>query len=90
MVSGVIACLRAARTLAVQARLLRPDCACIVRSGLGQAEGGAEKALAASHLSRVGLVVVAGEVKQAVEDEDLEFRGQSGRARGPGAGRWER
>jgi hypothetical protein len=36
-------------------------------------EGGAESCFAGSHLAVVGLVVQAGEVKQAVEDEDAEL-----------------
>jgi len=36
-------------------------------------ELGAEAALAARHLAGVGCVVVAGEVQQAVQDEDFEL-----------------
>jgi hypothetical protein len=43
---------------------------------LGKAETGAEEALAASHFAVVGLVVVTGEVEEAVEDEDLDFSGE--------------
>ena len=36
----------------------------------------AAQALAARHLSRVGLVVVSGQMEQAVEDEDFDFYGE--------------
>ena len=42
---------------------------------LGEAEAGAEFLFAAGHLAGVGFVVVAGEVEEAVEDEDLQFAG---------------
>jgi hypothetical protein len=42
----------------------------------GEIESGAEEALAAGHLAGVGLMVVSGEVEQAVEDEDLDFGGE--------------
>jgi hypothetical protein len=41
---------------------------------LWEAQPGAELALAAGHLAVVYFVVVAGEVEQAVENEDLDFR----------------
>jgi len=40
---------------------------------LGQPEACSEQALAAAHLSRVGFVVVAGKVEQAVKHEHLDF-----------------
>jgi hypothetical protein len=43
---------------------------------LGQAEGGAEFFLAASHFAVVDLVVVAGQVEQTVKDKDLQFTGE--------------
>ncbi len=43
---------------------------------LGQAKLGAEKTFAAGHLAGVGFVIVAGEVEQAVQDEDLDFGGE--------------
>jgi hypothetical protein len=43
---------------------------------LGQAEDGTKAALAARHLTGVRFVVVAGEVQEAVEDQDLNFRGK--------------
>jgi hypothetical protein len=42
----------------------------------GRPSRGAEQTLAASHLAGVGFVVVAGEMKQAVKDEDLDFCGE--------------
>ena len=39
----------------------------------GQAETGAQISLAAVPSAGVGFVIVAGEVEQAVEDEDLEL-----------------
>ena len=40
---------------------------------LRQPQAGAEQALATSHLARVGFVVVAGKMEQAVENENFDF-----------------
>jgi hypothetical protein len=40
---------------------------------LGKFQFCAKEAFAAGHLSDVDLVIVAGEMKQAVEDEDFDF-----------------
>jgi len=41
---------------------------------LRQAELGAEKKFTAGHLASVGFVVMAGEMKEAVEDENFDLR----------------
>ena len=43
---------------------------------LGQTEARAQYAFAASHLAVVDFVVVAGEMQQAVEDQNFDFDGQ--------------
>jgi hypothetical protein len=43
---------------------------------LRESEFGAEEALAAGHLAGVGLVVVAGQVQQTVENKHLDFSGE--------------
>jgi mannose-6-phosphate isomerase-like protein (cupin superfamily) len=40
---------------------------------LREIESGAELALSASHLAGAGFVVVSGEMKQTVKDEDFDF-----------------
>jgi len=43
---------------------------------LRQMQSGAQEPLAARHLPRVGLMVVAGQVQQAVQNENLDFGGE--------------
>ena len=43
---------------------------------LRETETGAEKAFAAGHLACVGFMVIAGEMEEAVEDEDFDFGGE--------------
>jgi hypothetical protein len=51
-------------------------CFCPFDEPQRQAEAGAEFAFAVGHAAIVGLVIESGEVKQAVENKDLEFAGQ--------------
>jgi hypothetical protein len=43
---------------------------------LGKAEASAEELLAAGHSAAIGFVVVAGQVQEAVQDEDFDFGGK--------------
>jgi hypothetical protein len=43
---------------------------------LRESEAGTQQALAAGHFAFIGLVVVAGEVQEAVQDEDFDFGGK--------------
>jgi len=49
---------------------------CAFDEALREAETGAEEAFAAGHLSCVGLMVMTGEMEQAVEDENFDLNGE--------------